>query len=74
MLKGVMMTEIKKPFGQRLASYGKWRDRTNMDRFIVITYLTAEEKMAAAEKYFGDAYVDYLDGADIDQIIIKKEI
>lgn len=65
------MSETRTEFGQRLKDYGKWRDQVNVDRFIVLVYLTAEEKAAASQRMFGIPDVVYVDGADVEAVTLK---
>jgi hypothetical protein len=62
----------KKPFAQRLDQYGKWRDKTNMDRFVILVFLTAEEKEAFCRQQLGAPDVDYVDGAEVASLTMKK--
>lgn len=51
---------------KRMRNYDKWRDRTDMDRFIILVYMTAAEKRAAALRMLGDENVDYIDGDTVE--------
>lgn len=51
---------------KRMRNYDKWRDRTDMDRFIILVYMTAAEKRAAAKRFLGDENADYVDGDTVE--------
>ena len=57
-------TEAKTAFGKSLKQYGKWKEKVNVDRFIILTFLTAKEKMDFAEKAIGDPEAVYIDGKE----------
>lgn len=60
-------------FGQRLAQYGKWREKTNMDRFVILAFLTAEEKRDFCKRQGLPEDVDYIDGDDVQGLELKPE-
>ena len=64
--KPVNPLPIRTEFGRSLKNYGKWKDKVNMDRFIILTFLTAKEKEEYAKKFIGpnDGDVVYLDGKE----------
>ena len=51
---------------------GKWGEELDMDRFVILVFLTAEEKRAFAQSHFGTPDVDYFDGDDVESISLKK--
>lgn len=57
---------------KRLKEYGSWKDKTYMDRFVILVFLTAAEKRAFAKAQFDEGAVDYFDGDDVDSIRLKK--
>ena len=65
-------SNIRTALGQRLKDYGKWREQTNMDRFIILTFLTSQEKRDFCKKFLADADVDYFDGDEVENLTIKK--
>jgi hypothetical protein len=67
------LAEAKTSFGQRLKQYGQWREKTNMDRFVTLVFLTAKEKAEFCKRMFGDEAVDYLDGDDVESVTLKPE-
>lgn len=69
------MAEPKTPFGRRLKGYGKWREKANMDRFVTLVFLTAQEKRDFCKRVFGEDMtdVDYLDGDDVESLTLKPE-
>lgn len=67
----VTLKKADSGFGKRLKDYGKWKERTDADRFLIIVYLTAPEKQAAAQRYFGNPDVCYIDGGDMQDLTLK---
>ena len=60
----------QKTFREALKNYGKWREAGNMDRFVTLVFLTAKEKTTFCERVFGFPDVDYLDGAEVEELKI----
>ena len=58
-------------FNDRLHSYGKWHEKANMDRFLTLVFLTAEEKRTWCETHLGDQHVCYFDGDDVAGVELK---
>jgi hypothetical protein len=56
----------------RLKDYGSWEAKMDMDRFVILVFLTAAEKQAFAGKHLGDPLVDYFDGDDVQSITLKE--
>jgi hypothetical protein len=52
----------KESFHDRLGKYGKWRAKTDMNRFVTLVFLTAEEKAEFCQRMFKSEYVDYVEG------------
>ena len=68
------MAKEKEKFIETVANLqasGKWAEELNMDRFVILVFLTAEEKRAFALKQLGDENIDYFDGDDVERITIK---
>jgi hypothetical protein len=57
---------------KRIKEYGSWKDKADMDRFVILVFLTAAEKRAFVKKQFGDELVDYFDGDDVASIQLKQ--
>lgn len=58
-------------YKQRLKDFSSWMEVTNMDRFVILVFLTAEEKRRFAKAQLGDETVDYFDGDDVESIKLK---
>jgi hypothetical protein len=67
------MAEKNTAYGRRIKAYGQWQDEINLDRFITLVFMSAQEKEAFSKKHFGASNVCYLDGADVVIVQIKPE-
>lgn len=48
-----------------------WSNPLDMGRFLILVFLTADEKRAFAEAQLGDASLDYIDGDDVEKLVKK---
>jgi len=59
---------------EQTTNHGRWSEELNLDRFVILVFLTAEEKQAFAEAQLGDACIDYFDGDDVESIKLKRSV
>ena len=60
-------------FRQRLNDYGKWQDKANMDRFVILVFLTAAEKAEWAGRHLGDPEACYIDGHAVATVELESK-
>jgi hypothetical protein len=59
-------------FNKRLREFGQWMNVMDMDRFVILVFMTADEKRAWAKRVLGNEDVCYFDGDDVIDVELKE--